>query len=171
MGMPRWSSLLPDDHPASGDHVRGCPDCRGRLETERRYLTSLREVRVPSASDALQERLLERTRYLAAQAELAESTAARSRTRCAVRFALTALAGAAACAAALAVTAYAVAGDPVPRATAGNGAATFVRTAPGAGPAVRPAPGTSAQTAAHADDPLDRLGRGLLVVVGASGSP
>ena len=171
MGMPRWSSLLPDDHPASGDHVRGCPDCRGRLETERRSLASLRQVRVPSASDALQERLLERTRYLAAQAELAERTPPRSRARCAVRLGLTALAGAAACAAALAVTAYAVAGDPGPQGTAGNGAAAFVRTSPGTGPAVRPAPGTSAQTAAHSDDPLNRLGRGLLVVVGASGRP
>ena len=171
MGMPRWSSLLPDDHPASGDHIRGCPECRGRLETERRYLASLRQVQVPNASDALQERLLERTQYLAAQAELAERAAPRSRARCAVRLGLTALAGAAACAAALAVTAYAVAGDPASRPAPGNGAAALVRTAPGGGPAVRPAPGATAQTAAHSDDPLDRLGRGLLVVVGASGRP
>lgn len=169
MGMPRWSSLLPDDHPASGDHVSSCAECRGRLETERRYLATLRDVHVPRASHSLQERLLEHTQHLAAQAELAERTDPRPRARAAARLGLTALAGAAACAAALAVTAYAVAGEPVHRGAAGAGSAALVHTAPD--PAGRPGPGPTIQTTGHPDDPLDRLGRGLLVVFGASGRP
>jgi hypothetical protein len=175
MAMPRWNSLLPDEHPASDSHVRRCPECRGRLETERRYLMSLRQVQVPRASVSLQERLLEQTQHLAAQAELAERTAPGSRTRSAVRMGLTAIAGAAACAAALAVTAYAVAGEPLPRGTAGGGAAAFSRTATGAAQGNPPAPGPAVlQTASQSgqsDEPLDRLGRGLRVVFGASGRP
>lgn len=167
MSLPRWTSLLPDEHPASAEHVRACPECRGKLETERRYLASLRQAAVPRASHSLHERLLEHTQYLAAQAEHAERT--RRRGGGLARAGLSAVAGAAACVAALAVTAYAVAGEPQTRSTAGSGAASLVRTANGPVQAGHPA--VTAQTASHVEDPLDRLGRGLRMVFGASGRP
>ncbi|BCT76879.1 hypothetical protein SCMU_27210 [Sinomonas cyclohexanicum] len=167
MSLPRWTSLLPDEHPASAEHVSTCAECRGKLETERRYLASLRHAEVPRASHSLHERLLEHTQYLAAQAEHDERT--RPRGGGLARAGLAAVAGAAACVAALAVTAYAVAGEPQMRPTPGGGSASLVRTANGSVEAAHPA--VSAQTASTGEDPLDRLGRGLRMVFGASGRP
>ncbi|GAB3282797.1 hypothetical protein GCM10027449_25170 [Sinomonas notoginsengisoli] len=169
MGLPRWRDLLPDEHSGSTAHVSGCADCRGRLETERRYLASLHHAEVPHASHALHERLLEHTQYLAAQEEHAESGCGRGRS--ATRAGFAALAGAAACAAALAITAYAVAGEPQHPAAPGNGAAALVRTATGSDLPSRMAPSASTTTTAPSDEPLDRLGRGLRMVFGASGRP
>ncbi|WP_369044934.1 hypothetical protein [Sinomonas sp. P10A9] len=169
MALPRWRDILPDEHPESAAHVRCCPECRGRLETERRYLASLRTAQVPDVSHSLHERLLEHTQYLAARAELAESSEGRGRS--AARAGLSALAGVAACAAALAVTAYALAGEPQHRSVAGSGAPALVRTSSGADRWVRDVPGFSVQTASSSEEPLDRIGRGLRVVFGASGRP
>ncbi|GHG47210.1 hypothetical protein GCM10012320_13770 [Sinomonas cellulolyticus] len=169
MNLPKWTGLLSDEHPASADHVQACPECRGRLETERRYLASLRHAEVPRASHSLHERLLEHTQYLAAQEEHAERSR-RSGSGLA-RAGLSALAGAAACLAALAVTAYAVAGEPQGQQPAsGDGSAALIRT-DNNGSAQSGHPAVSAHSVSHAEDPLDRLGRGLRMVFGASGRP
>jgi hypothetical protein len=64
---------------------------------------------VPTASSSLTQRLVEQTRQLALEAELAEASEPRGRI---LRAAGVAVAGALTALAALAVTAYAVAGDP-----------------------------------------------------------
>lgn len=97
------------EHPGDPAHLSVCPECRGALETERRYLAALRGAPVPSASPSLTQRLMEQTRQLALEAELAEAAEPRGRF---LRTAGVAVAGAATALAALAVTAYAVAGDP-----------------------------------------------------------
>lgn len=173
MGLAHLRSLLPDEHPDTDAHISRCADCRGRLETERRYLAALRHAHVPCASQSLQERLLEHTRYLAAQAEMAEQSRGRARGRGAVRAGLSAVAGAAAAAAALAVTAYAVAGEPPQRLPGGNGTAALVRTSNGSpsDQSVFPVSGAAFQAAPRSEEPLDRIGRGLRTVFGASGRP
>ena len=171
MGLPRWRDILPDEHPTSVAHVRCCPECRGRVETERRYLASLREAQVPRASHSLHERLLEHTQYLAAEAEHAESAHGHGRGRGIARAGLATLAGAAACVAALAVTAYAVAGEPQHRVVPASGASAVVRSASGPDQWVRDASGFSTETAASTEEPLDRIGRGLRMVFGAAGRP
>ncbi|WP_138442422.1 hypothetical protein [Sinomonas susongensis] len=98
------------DHGRDAVHVQSCAECRGALESERRYLAALRDAPVPMASSALTQRLLEQTRELALEAELAEHVAS-SKGRV-LRAAAVVLTVAAAALAALAVTAYAVAGDP-----------------------------------------------------------
>ncbi|WP_422933765.1 hypothetical protein [Sinomonas sp. P47F7] len=100
-------------HTRDAAHLEGCPDCRGALESERRYLAALRGAPVPMASSSLTQRLVEQTRQLALEAELSEAESPRARM---LRAAGVAVAGAAAALAALAVTAYAVAGDPLPAA-------------------------------------------------------
>ncbi|MCH6469540.1 hypothetical protein [Sinomonas terrae] len=97
------------DHGRDAAHLQSCAECRGALETERRYLAALRGAPVPAASSALTQRLIEQTRELALEAELAEAASSKGRM---LRAAAVALTGAAAALAALAVTAYAVAGDP-----------------------------------------------------------
>lgn len=100
-------------HSRDAAHLAGCPECRGALESERRYLAALRGAPVPTASSSLTQRLVEQTRQLAFEAELAEAESPRTRV---LKAAGVAVAGAAAALAALAVTAYAVAGDPIPAA-------------------------------------------------------
>ncbi|WP_334171634.1 hypothetical protein [Sinomonas sp.] len=97
------------DHGRDAVHVQSCAECRGALESERRYLAALRDAPVPLASSALTQRLIEQTRELALEAELAEVASSKGRM---LRAAAVALTGAAAALAALGVTAYAVAGDP-----------------------------------------------------------
>lgn len=97
------------DHGRDAAHLQSCAECRGALESERRYLAALRDAPVPTASSALTQRLIEQTRELALEAELAEVVSSKGRM---LRAAAVALTGAAAALAALAVTAYAVAGDP-----------------------------------------------------------
>lgn len=97
------------EHQRDPAHREACPECRGALETERRYLTALQGAPVPNASSSLTQRLLEQTHQLALEAELAEASEPRGRI---LRAAGVAVAGALTALAALAVTAYAVAGDP-----------------------------------------------------------
>ena len=179
MRMSPWSGLRRENHPATPAHVRSCPECRGRLEARRRYLAALREADIPRASSCLQERLLRQTQHLAAQAELAEASV-RPRSTGALRAGLSVLAGAAAAAAALAVTAYGVAGDAPARTPLQGTEASFVLASSslarlGAADAgAQPAAGAAASVQGAApllEDPIERIGRGLRVVFGASCRP
>ncbi|WP_430295708.1 hypothetical protein [Sinomonas sp. B1-1] len=180
MPSPRWSRLLSGSHPDSSGHVGSCPDCRGRLETERRYLAALRESEIPRASSTLQERLLEQTRHLAAQADSAEDSGPSRRGRAAARTGLSVLLGAAAATGALAVTAYTVAGEAPGPAPGESTSAAFVRTAKGSPTALPPGPASNAPgereaaaapDGARTEDPIERIGRGLRMVFGASWRP
>ena len=180
MGTSPWSRLRRGMHPETPDHVQSCPECRGRLEARRRYLAALREADVPRASSCLQERLVRQTQHLAAQAELAESGSPRDSRSDAVRAGLSALAGAAVAVAALAVTAYGVAGDPPTRRPATGSETSFVLASSSlahlgaadrsalAGPGLTDPAGRGA---ALFEDPLERIGRGLRVVFGAACRP
>ncbi|WP_139346751.1 hypothetical protein [Sinomonas mesophila] len=181
MGASRWPGLRRESHPATPEHVHSCPECRGRLEARRRYLAALREADIPRASSCLQERLLRQTQHLAAQAELAEASVQRRSTG-ALRAGLSVLAGTAAAVAALAVTAYGVAGDPPARGSLKGTEASFVVASSslarvgvadgGAGAQAAGGPAASAGAGAPLlEDPVERIGRGLRIVFGASCRP
>ncbi|MEA5453189.1 hypothetical protein SPF06_00505 [Sinomonas sp. JGH33] len=112
MGERRRLGLFggPGDHSRDPGHLAACAECRGALESERRYLAALRGAPVPTASSDLTERLVQQTRHLALAAEVAEVDSPRRRL---LKAAGVAVGGAAMALAALALTAYAVAGDPL----------------------------------------------------------
>jgi hypothetical protein len=58
--------LAGTQHPATPEHADRCADCAAALRRQRQYLERLREAAVPAVSDDLTERLLLRTRELAA---------------------------------------------------------------------------------------------------------
>lgn len=77
--MHRFTHLLKDlgkaaaslplagtQHPGTREHAKHCADCAAALRRQRQYLERLRDAAVPAASDDLNERLLLRTRELAA---------------------------------------------------------------------------------------------------------
>lgn len=92
-------------HPQTTDHIRACAECAGALHRQRQYIERLRAAAVPTASDELTARLLLRTQQLA----MAPAPVARPS-----RIMLAGLAGGVAvvAAGAVAVGAYAVAGEP-----------------------------------------------------------
>ncbi|MDQ4503349.1 hypothetical protein [Sinomonas sp. ASV322] len=100
----------PGNHSRDPEHVAACPECRAAVESERRYLAALRGAPVPNASSDLTQRLVQQTRHLALAAELAEGDSPRRRI---FKAAGVAVGGAAMALAALALTAYVVAGDPL----------------------------------------------------------
>ncbi|WP_426996439.1 hypothetical protein [Pseudarthrobacter sp. N5] len=95
----------------SSSHVRSCPDCSAALHRERQYLERLRGAAIPPASDDLTARLLANTGRLA----MAPSAPVEIRPHPARVFVI-ATGGAAAAAGLLAVTAFSLACDPLPRA-------------------------------------------------------
>lgn len=106
-------------HGRNPSHVRACPECASALRRERQYLERLRNASVPAASDDLVERLLEGTHRLAGVSadRMAQAVAStRSGPRRSMMILGSAAGGVLLMSAALAVSAYVVAGDPLPRA-------------------------------------------------------
>lgn len=58
--------LAGTQHPGTPEHAGQCADCAAALRRQRQYLERLRDAAVPAVSDDLTERLLLRTRELAA---------------------------------------------------------------------------------------------------------
>ena len=58
--------LAGTQHPGTPEHADQCADCAAALRRQRQYLERLRDAAVPAVSDDLTERLLLRTRELAA---------------------------------------------------------------------------------------------------------
>ena len=108
-------------HHRGDSHVRSCPECASAVHRERQYIERLREAAIPPASQDLTARLLQQTHVLA----MAPCEPARDPYRTAKVIALAA-GGTAAAAGVLAVSAFALAGDPLPMA-ADSAAAGFVQ--------------------------------------------
>jgi hypothetical protein len=111
-------------HHRGDSHVRSCPECASAVHRERQYIERLREAAIPPASQDLTARLLQQTHVLA----MAPCEPAPGPYRTAKVIALAA-GGTAAAAGVLAVSAFALAGDPLPMA-ADSAAAGFVQQPP-----------------------------------------
>src|SRR5687768_10134203 len=99
--------LAGTQHPGSPEHADQCADCAAALRRQRQYLERLRDAAVPAVSDDLTERLLLRTR------ELAAAPPARASRTAPFKLAGLAAGGAAmVTAGAVAAGAYMAAGDP-----------------------------------------------------------
>ncbi len=99
--------LAGTQHPGTPEHADQCADCAAALRRQRQYLERLRDAAVPAVSDDLTERLLLRTR------ELAAAPPARAPRAAPFKLAGLAAGGAAmVTAGAVAAGAYMAAGDP-----------------------------------------------------------
>jgi hypothetical protein len=99
--------LAGTQHPGTPEHADQCADCAVALRRQRQYLERLRDAAVPAVSDDLTERLLLRTRELAAAPPAPASRTAP------IKLAGLAAGGAAmVTAGAVAAGAYMAAGDP-----------------------------------------------------------
>lgn len=109
-------------HSRNPEHVERCVECRAALNRERQYLERLRDAAVPEASHDLTERLLQNTRRLADESapdSTGHGQAAGPSWR-GFRVAGIAAGTLMVSAGALAVSAYAVAGDVPGQRMAGN---------------------------------------------------
>ncbi|MFF1828709.1 hypothetical protein [Paenarthrobacter sp. NPDC058040] len=115
-GPPSRRKIADLRHSRNPGHLEQCADCRLSLRREQQYLERLRGSAVPQASDDLTQRLLEQTQRLAGEADspFDGPRPAGSGWR-GLRIAGVAAGTLAVSASALAVSAYSVAGDPVPQ--------------------------------------------------------
>lgn len=121
-GPPSRRKIADLRHSRNPGHLDQCADCRLALRREQQYLERLRESGVPQASEDLTQRLLQRTQHLASGSDSPfEPLRPVGRGWRGLRIAGVAAGTLAVSAGALVVSAYAVAGDPVPQARIADG--------------------------------------------------